>query len=93
MSTYQKKNLIKYTNMRHLIEQLVIIIRVNITKLTSKKSNNILKNQSQQHNDKKMLNANKRSKQKPKHKSKKKFKFLDKKHIKEMQYVSSIATT
>ncbi len=47
MSTYQKKNLIKYTNMRHLIEQLVIIIRVNITKLTSKKSNNILKNQSQ----------------------------------------------
>ena len=47
-----------------------------------------LESQSQQFNNKKELSANRCLRQKLQHKSKEKFKFLNKEHIKEMQYVS-----
>ena len=79
--------------MRYLVELLAITIRANIIRLTSRKSNNISKNQSQQYDERRILSANRRLKQKSKHKNKEKFKFLDKEHIKEMQYISLTAIT
>ncbi len=57
------------------------------------KSIDFLKSQSQQFSNRRKLSANKRLKQKSQHRRRKKFKFLNKEHIREMQYISPTIAT
>ncbi len=78
--------------MQHLTKSLATTIHANIIRLINKKSNNILRNRNQQHDNKRNFDSNNNSKRKSQHNNKEKFKFLNKEYIREIQYVNLITT-
>ncbi len=79
--------------MQYLVKQNTITTYTKFVQKTKKNLNSFLENYLFLNNNRKKFSASRHLKQKLQHKNKKKFKFLNKKYIKEIQYISSIATT
>ena len=93
MLIYLNKRQRKQRNIKHLVESFVTTTYARLIQKKKKELTSFLENQSQHFNNERKLNTNRRLKQKSQHKKKEKIKFFSKEHIKEMQCVSSIATT
>ncbi len=79
--------------MRHLVKQNTITTYTKFIQKTKKNLDNFLESYLFSNNNKKKFSASRHLKQKSQYKNKKKFKYFSKEHIKEMQYISSIAAT
>ncbi len=79
--------------MQYSVKQNTITIYTKLIQKTKKNLNNFLENYLFLNNNRKKLNTSRHLKQKLQYKNKEKFKFLSKKYIREMQYISLTAAT